>query len=191
MRFGFQLTSLLICLLIFGNRSFGQDDCRLKPSEFRPIIQAFNPFFTNHQWKATDKVELARLDDHRAIAIAQSGCIRHHIQVNLMLDPAVVSFDAKFWEEEAAMIMYAIFYKDPKYQAYQQEFEEKFAQKMYDGSRNQEFNFPIGTRNFVCKVIPTGAHPTLQLEMVEYVFKEEILRKKAVYLPDSRDDGWK
>jgi hypothetical protein len=168
--------------------SHAQPDCRVKKESFQPIIAVYNPFFTDHHWDNLEKYEKARLGPYRRLLISQSGCKRHHVNIIYLIKKDVIQNRPSFWKQETYSLMQALFFENPEYEKYRQEFEEAFSEKIDQYGLNQSFNFPMGSRNFVCEVRydpERGAN--ILIEMVHYIFAENI-RKKGI--PRSEDDGW-
>ncbi len=187
------LLSLTVSLLLslLSSPAFAQEDCRIKPEDFQPIIARFNPYFTDHEWNQKTRMELARLADNRLLIISQEGCVRHYTTITLVLPAEEVKPSAVFWTEEFKALLYKIYYGQEVYQEFRAEFDRQIDEKVPLYGFNQQFNFPIGTRNFVGEVswMP-DKQPTLTLKMIEYVFKERLATPLApTGSPD--DDGWK
>jgi hypothetical protein len=170
---------------------FSQEDCRMQPEDFQPVIAAFNPYFTDHEWNPQTRMELARLADNRLLIIAQEGCVRHYLTFTLVLPPEEVQPTARFWTEEFKALLYKTYYGQAGYQEFKTEFDRQIDEKVPLYGFNQQFNFPIGTRNFVGEVswMP-DKQPSLTLKIIEFVFKERVATPLApAGSPD--DDGWK
>ncbi|MEM6262436.1 MAG: hypothetical protein AAGI38_08010 [Bacteroidota bacterium] len=180
------LTLLLLCF--GGSLLMAQSDCRLKPEDIQPVIAAFNPFFTDHHWNSRDKLERARLDEDRIVVIRQRGCIRHHITFTLILRDRAIRPGTDFWIKETLRMMYAIYFEDAQYGLFQDEWEKVFAEKFQQYGLGNQFNFPLGTRNFVCRAIyEPGKGGQVTVELVKYLFKETV---KQPGIPPEQDDGW-
>jgi len=182
---------VLIFFLFFSPIAKAQEDCRFTEADIKPLIERFNPNFSNHIYKAYKHTELAKMGNHRLLVIKQGGCKRHHINFNLLLDPEVVVDDPEFWIAEAKTLLHKVFYGDPTYAKLGAEFDRLFEEKFKLHGLRRKFNFPIGTRNFICQIInDPDKGGQIAIEMVSYVFKETIeVRRKGISLKD--DDGWK
>ena len=66
-------------VLLSASAANAQGDCRMALKDIRPIIDRYNPFFTDHTWEDRAKTETARLDPMRLLIIRQKACLRHHI----------------------------------------------------------------------------------------------------------------
>ena len=186
--------SILLCLIMvsfFPLRSFAQEECRLKKENIKPLIERFNPYFSNHTYKASKYTELARMGKYRLLVVKQSGCKRHHINFNLLLDSDVVMDEPDFWIAEAKSMLHKVFHQDPNYKRLGPEFDRLFEEKFRMYGLGRKFNFPIGTRNFICQIINDPENGgQIAIEMVSYIFKERVdVKRKGVSLKD--DDGWK
>lgn len=157
----------------------------------KPIIKRFNPYFSNHLYKSYQYTELARLGKHRLLVLKQSGCKRHHINFNLLIDSEIVENDPGFWIAEAKSLLYKVFFEDPSYTRLGPEFDRLFEEKFKLNGMRRKFNFPIGTRNFICQVINDSEKGgQIAIEMVSYIFRETIeVKRKGISLKE--DDGWK
>ncbi len=184
------IAHFLLLLLLAPTFSLqAQNGCRVVRESLKPIIQVYNPFFTDHRWDNARKSERARLDEHRALIINQAGCKRHHIALVMVLDTDVIENHNGFWNAQTKLMMHAVFFQDPSYALYRKEFEQTFAKKLKMYGLNQQFNFPIGTRNFVCEIkYDPNRGANIRIELVTYVFAETVLRKKGI--ARELDDGW-
>lgn len=192
--FTFRLFSVCLAFLLFlsfPHQGKAQEDCRFTEEMIKPLIKRFNPYFSNHLYKSYQHTELARMGEHRLLVIKQSGCKRHHINFNLLLDPEAVEADPEFWIAEAKTLLYKVFYKDPSYTRLGPEFDRLFEEKFKMYGLRRKFNFPIGTRNFICQIINDPVKGgQVAIEMVSYIFRETIeVKRTGISLKD--DDGWK
>jgi hypothetical protein len=169
-----------------------ESDCRIRPEDLKPLIAPDNPFVSEHRWEEAAHSELARLGDDRLLLITQEGCKRHHALFVLTLQPGALRLpDLEFWAAEAAQLLDQVFWKDPIRDAVGPDFGRLFRQKLEEQGLNQPFNFPLGSRNFICEVHWTpGGAATLRIQMVSFVFRET-LQVPASGIPPEEDDGWK
>lgn len=185
------ITLLLGLLLMLPGALLGQEeDCRLELDDLQPVIQRFNPYFANHQWSLENRMELARIGNERLLMITQDGCKRHHTVFTLVLNDAVIDNHPDFWEQEALGLLRKVYFEEPVYLEFQRQFEEQFQEKFDLYGLGRRFNFPVGTRNFICEIRyepEQGAR--IMIEMVEYIFKqpESSTQRSA---PSEHDDGW-
>ena len=180
---------LLFLLLLSPLLLWGQDDCRIQKKDLKPVINTYNPFFTDHHWDDFKKWERAQLGPGRRLVISQTGCKRHHISILLLIKPEEVNPVTTFWIEETQALMYAIFFEDPAYALYRKDFDQAFADNIRIYGANRKFNFPLGSRNFVCEVVhEPGRGANLRIELVQYVFAEKIQQRG---IPREKDDGWR
>ncbi len=166
-------------------------DCRVKDADMQPIIQRFNPFFSDHQWLNMMKQETARMDKYRLLMIGQEGCLRHHNHFSLFVAREVLVKSDSFWIAEAVNMFRAVYYGQKEYRSFQKEFEETFAEKFLTYGVNKEFNFPVGTRNFLCEIeVPADKtkDASVRIDMVEFVFEEKVVEARG---NNAKDDGWK
>lgn len=167
-----------------------REDCRLKPESLKPIIARFNPYFSGHTWQADAQIEMARLSTNRLLVITQGGCKRHHITLNLIVDPEAVENSTSFWVEEVKELMHKVFWEQQVYRVFGAEFEKEFEKSFQANGLGNKFNFPVGTRNFICELfldVKRGAR--IRIEMVSYIFKERVKRPARPKGQDN-DDGW-
>ncbi len=164
-------------LSIWGSVSAQQEECRLKLDQLRPVISRYNPFFTDHKWDSLTRIESARISNTRFVVITQAGCIRHHINMEMSMDPREVKAGRDFWPKQVKRFMYMIHFEDKLYPVYRAQFEESFELQFRRKGINESFNFPIGTRNFICQILyKPGKEARISIEQIEYVFKEKVLR---------------
>ncbi len=181
----------LIVSLLFAVPLAAQDpDCRLVLDSLQPVIVRFNPYFANHQWSPENRMELARMGSERLLMITQDGCKRHHTVLTLVLDHSATRPEMAFWQEETLGLMDKVFYQNVAYQEFRQPFEEAFVEKLSVYGLGRRFNFPVGTRNFICELLyQPGQGGRITVEMIEYIFKDEATLRQDP-LPDEHDDGW-
>ena len=178
---------LLSCWIVWGQPS---EDCKVTPADFHPIIQRFNPFFTDHKWLGFTKQETARMDKNRILIISQDGCKRHHKTFTLYLKNGIAVNADSFWIKETINVFRCVYYQDKGFRSIQKEFEEEFEEKFKQTGVNKEFDFPVGTRNFICEVeVPPDAarDPLIRVNMVEFVFEEKVIEMRK---SNAGDDGW-
>ncbi len=167
---------------------FAQEgDCRLPESSLTPIIDKFNPFFSDHTWDKNEILEVARLDDKRLITIRQKSCLRHHVLITMFMEASEIKDENRFWITEVLVMLKRIFFNDPEYMKYKRLFEQEFIRVFLLNGTNVLFNFPLGERSFICKVEhgPWGAR--IKMESVKFILKEKIRRPG---IPREEDDGW-
>jgi len=191
-------TRAIIWSLVFGvglhaGHAQKREDCRLNTEELQPVIQRFNPFFAHHRWDAERHTEIARLSNEKVLVISQHGCKRHHTVFTLFIQPSAVTPTLDFWLSEVKSLMYKVYYgQEELYAGYKGPFEEMFEEKLERFGLDNSFNFPVGTRNFVCNVYN---HPNkgaqIRIEMVAYIFAEKVVKMRPKGIPPEQDDGWK
>lgn len=187
---------LFLFISMFSSSLLAQSnkDCRLKSEELKPIIKAFNPYFANHKWLPATQLELARLGNDRLVLISQGGCKRHHTSFSLSIDPDAVEQNQAFWLKELRNLLDKIYHgQEEQYLEFRDAFLETFEEKFKESGIGRPFNFPIGTRNFICELMYSRVKGgKITVEMIAYIFEEKMQqggKKKAVF--DENDDGWK
>ncbi len=182
---------LFIIGFFLGFELYGQsEDCKVKESDFKPIIPRFNPFFTDHKWLDFTKQETARMDKNRILIITQDGCKRHHKTFTLYFKNGIAENTENFWIREAVSLFRCVYFQDKTFRSFQKEFEDLFEEKFIESGINQEFNFPVSTRNFICEVeypLDGSRDPVLRINMVEFVFEEKVVELRK---SNAKDDGW-
>lgn len=135
-------------------------------------------------------MEIGRLDAHRLLIITQDGCKRHHTKFTLVVDTAVARNYYPFWVNELFSMLTKVYWERTEYATFQAEFERIFVEKLQYYGFNTPFNFPVGSRNFICSVY---YHPErggrISLEMVQFIFREHIETRRQQIAPEE-DDGW-
>lgn len=154
------------------------------------MIKQFNPYFADHKWEPRTRLEMTRMGPHRLLLITQDGCKRHHTQFTLIIDPVAIENRQQFWVNEVKSMFHKVYFEQPVYREFSKPFGEAFEEKLAIYGVNERFNFPIGTRNFICEV---KLHPTkgaqITIEMVTFIFKEKVeVQRKGI--PRKEDDGW-
>jgi len=166
-----------------------EEDCRITKADLKPIIAAYNPFFTDHHWDDFKKWEKAQLGSGRRLVISQTGCKRHHISFILIIKSEEIRHTNTFWIQEVQQLMHAVFFEDSDYALYRKKFEQAFADNFRVYGVGKRFNFPLGSRNFVCEIVyDPGRGANIRIELVQYVFAEKIKQKG---IPRAQDDGWR
>ncbi|MEM6800438.1 MAG: hypothetical protein AAF696_03485 [Bacteroidota bacterium] len=163
----------------------------MKKENIKPLIERFNPYFSNHIYKSTTQTELAKMGKHRLLVVKQSGCKRHHINFNLLIEADAVIDDKEFWIAEAKALLHKVFYKGSDYARLGPKFDKLFEEKFKMYGMKRKFNFPIGTRNFICQVVNDPEKGgQIAIEMVSYIFRERVeVKRRRISL--DKDDGWK
>ena len=185
---------LVICmplwLLPYTHLQAQNEGCRLNLDELKPIIERFNPFFSHHKWNLHKRIEMARMGDHRLLIISQSGCKRHHINFNLLIDADIVQLSDSFWINEVKSLMHKVYFEQSEYDLYRATFEKTFEEKYNMYGLGGSFNFPLGTRNFICQLrYDEEKGGQIAIEMVQYLFKDRVeVRREGI--PVDKDDGW-
>lgn len=184
------LKPLWLTLLFIGvvcSTTQAQSNCRMKEDELVPIIDRYNPFFTDHSWENSTKTEVARLDPFRLLVIRQKACLRHHVLFSMHIDPSEVVNSDRFWIRESLVMLKRVYFADATYLEYQQPFEKEFIRQFLAHGLNKTFTFPINDRTFIC-VIEHGAWGAkMKLESVKFILAEHV---KQPGIDRSKDDGW-
>lgn len=168
-----------------------QEECRLKPEDLRPIIKRFNPFFANHEWDAAAQLEMAQMSDTHLLAITQEGCKRHHVRFDLIVSPEASRNSYDFWVAEVKGLMEKVYWERREYQEFKEEFETLFDEKLHYYGYNRSFNFPVNSRNFICSVYYDATRGArVSVEVVTYIFKEDIQQPNNQRREEDLDDGW-
>ncbi|MEO1449863.1 MAG: hypothetical protein AAFV07_10065 [Bacteroidota bacterium] len=166
------------------------DDCRLKPESLKPIIARFNPYFSGHTWQPEAQIEMARMSTDRLLVITQGGCKRHHITLNLIVDAEAVDNRSIFWVKEVKELMHKVFWEKQAYRIFGTEFEQQFEKAFEANGLGEKFNFPVGTRNFICELfLDVNRGARIRIEIVSFIFKERVKRPDRPKGQDN-DDGW-
>jgi hypothetical protein len=182
--------SLLLCQISAPSVLRAQGDCRLNLEKLEPIIQRFNPFFADHKWDPATRLEMARMSDDRLLLITQDGCLRHHTQFTLIVDPEVIENRQQFWIDEVQSLLYKVYFGQAIYREFAGPFDEGFEEKLATYGVNRRFNFPIGTRNFLCEIkYDPSKGARITIEMITFIFLEKIELQRTG-IPRDQDDGW-
>lgn len=179
---------LFCCLFSLGLTLQAQRrDCHMTFAELRPIVDRYNPFFTDHTWENPSKTETVRMDPMRLLVIQQKACLRHHILFSLHIDPSVVEDNDRFWITEILVMLKRIYFNDPVYIEYKKGFEKEYIRQFLAAGLNKTFTFPLNDRTFICRVERGDWGAKLRLEIVKFVFRENI---KQPGIARDKDDGW-
>lgn len=190
LRFSIYRFGVFLFLFMGLSSVFAQldNECRVTTDMLKPLIVRFNPYFTEHRWLEYMKQEVAKMDDCRVLVISQDGCKRHHTAFSLYIKKECADNSQEYWIEEVTNMMRCVFWERKEFRSFQKEFEENFAEKLSISGFGTEFNFPIGTRNFICQVdIPKDKDPSVRIEMVEFVLEAKVVEIRTSNI---KDDGW-
>lgn len=179
---------LFLFLLMVAPGIRAQEPCRIDESSLTPIVDRFNPFFTDHSWDNDEKVETARMDPNRLLIIRQKACTRHHVLLSLVIDPSVVEQGEKFWVTEVFVMFKRVYFNTTDYLAYKKKFEKEFIAYFQENGLNHSFTFPVDDRTFICKIEQGEWGGKIVVEMVRYVLGSKV---KMPGIPREKDDGWR
>lgn len=161
--------------------------CRMKRSEIKPIINRYNPFFTDHTWEDPSKTETARLDQFRLLVIRQKACLRHHVLFSMHVDPSEVKNNDRFWITEMLVMLKRVYFNSPSYLDYKKSFEKEFIRQFLAHGLNKTFTFPINDRTFICLIEHGDWGAKLRMESVKFILRENV---KQPGISREDDDGW-
>ena len=180
---------LWLLLLLFAGRAFAQNDsdCRMTNEQILPIIDRYNPFFTDHTWEDETKTETARLDPNRVVVIMQKACLRHHVLFAMHIDPAAIEDNDRFWISETLVMLKRVYFNDPVYAEYKKGFEKEYIRQFLAAGLNTTFNFPVNDRTFICRIDKGDWGAKVRLESVRLILKEHVLQPG---ISREKDDGW-
>lgn len=180
---------LLILLSLFTLQAAlpAQSNCRMKRDEILPIIDRYNPFFTDHTWEDPSKTETARLDQYRLLIIRQKACLRHHVLFSMHIDPTVVQNNDRFWISEMLVMLKRVYFNTPSYLDYKQSFEKEFIRQFLANGLNKTFTFPVNDRTFICLIEHGDWGAKLRMESVKFILRENV---KQPGISREEDDGW-
>lgn len=179
---------LFVFFNLIGANSLSAQDCRLDFEALPSVISRFNPFFYEHTWDNKNKKETAYLDKNRFIAIEQDGCERHHIRLTMIIAPkgfSKITYD--FWIGEVNQMLQKIFYKNPYYYSFSDEFSMLFAQYLYQNGYGKLFKFNIREISFRCELSNGDWGAKVELEIIRYLYNKKIIKPGR---PRNKDDGW-
>ena len=178
---------LLISFLAISVPAMLAQDCRMTADELRPIIDRYNPFFTDHTWDDRSKTETARLDPFRLLVIRQKACLRHHVLFSMHIESSNVENNDRFWITEMLVMMKRVYFTTPEYLDYKKPFEKEFIRQFLAYGLNKTFTFPINDRNFICLIEHGDWGAKLRLESVKFILRENV---KQPGISREADDGW-
>ncbi|MCI4666953.1 MAG: hypothetical protein MRZ79_02250 [Bacteroidia bacterium] len=185
------LLVLMTCMGLMNAFAQEKEECRLKVEDLKPIIQRLNPFFANHTWDNKGQIEMAQMGEKRLILITQDGCKRHHTRFSLLIDASELKEGNTFWIKEAENLLHKVYWENPDYSQFGMAFNEKFTEKFAMYGLGKQFNFPLGTRNFICRIDKDSERGgRITIEMVTFIFKEKV-QPASSGIPPKEDDGWR
>lgn len=181
---------LCFCFVVSGFQAWGQStysECKMTEDDLHPIIDRYNPFFTDKSWEDDTKTETARLDPERLLIIRQKACIRHHVLFTMHIDPSVIENTDRFWITEMLVMLKRVYFSDPEYAEYKEKFEKEYIRQFLAAGINTPFNFPVDDRTFICKVESGTWGAKIRLESVKFLLSERV---KQPGIAREKDDGW-
>lgn len=184
------LKYLFITLLLTTGKLAAQSttsDCRMAPEQILPIIDRYNPFFTDHTWEDDTKTETARLDPSRVVVIKQKACLRHHVLFAMHVDPSEIEDNDRFWISEMLVMLKRVYFNDPTYVEYKKNFEKEYIRQFLANGLNNTFTFPLDDRTFICRIDKGDWGAKVRLESVKFLLKEKVHQPG---IAREKDDGW-
>ncbi len=184
------LKYLLVALLLpfgFVSAQTGKEDCRMTADQILPIIDRYNPFFTDHTWEDETKTETGRLDPARVIVIKQKACLRHHVLFAMHVDPSEIEDNDRFWISEMLVMLKRVYFNDPTYPEYKKNFEKEYIRQFLAAGLNSTFTFPVNDRTFICRIDKGDWGAKVKLESVRFILKEKVHQPG---IAREKDDGW-
>jgi hypothetical protein len=177
----------LLLLLGAGHLYAQEEDCRMTPDQLLPIIDRYNPFFTDHTWEDESKTETARFDPARVVVIKQKACLRHHVLFAMHIDASEIEDNDRFWISEMLVMLKRVYFNEPVYAEYKKAFEKEYIRQFLAAGLNTTFNFPINDRTFICRIDKGDWGAKVRLESVRFILKERVLQPG---IAREKDDGW-
>lgn len=177
---------LSLLLLAIGIQSVNAQ-CHMSRNQIGPIIDRYNPFFTDHTWDDKTKTETAMLDPFRILVIRQKACKRHHVLFSLHVDKSEVVNSDRFWITELLVMMKRVYFAQPTYLEYQERFEKEFIRQFLANGLNKTFTFPVDDRTFICLIEHGDWGAKLRMESVKFILRERV---KQPGIARDADDGW-
>jgi hypothetical protein len=162
-------------------------DCRMSLEQIMPIIDRYNPFFTDHTWEDDTKTETARLDPGRVVVIKQKACLRHHVLFSMHVDASEIEDNDRFWISEMLVLLKRVYFNDPTYLEYKKNFEKEYIRQFLAAGLNSTFTFPIDDRTFICRIDKGDWGAKIKLESVKFLLKEKVHQPG---IAREKDDGW-
>lgn len=178
---------LVVVFAFLGSVQGLSAQCHMGRHELVPIIDRYNPFFTDHTWDDKTKTETARLDPYRLLVIRQKACKRHHVLFSLHVDAIALDNTDRFWITEMLVMLKRVYFSDPTYLEYQERFEKEFIRQFLANGLNKTFTFPVDDRTFICLVERGDWGAKLRMESVKFVLRERV--RQPGIAPEA-DDGW-
>ncbi len=177
----------LLVMLLAGRVAAQGEDCRMRPDQIVPIIDRYNPFFTDHTWEDEEKTETARFDPSRVVVIKQKACLRHHVLFAMHVDPSEIEDNDRFWISEMLMMMKRVYFNDAEYAEYKKSFEKEYIRQFLAAGLNTTFTFPVDDRTFICRIDKGDWGAKVKLESVKFLLKEHVVQPG---IARDKDDGW-
>jgi hypothetical protein len=166
-----------------------QHDCRMDPTALRPVVAYDNPFAAQHTWDDALKHETLQLDAHRLVVIEQRACLRHHIDITIVVAPPATRItEPEFLLNELLQCLDKIFYNDLNYYHYKNDMRAHLAALYRRHGPGQRINFPVADRTFIAAFEHGGMGAVLRMEIVTLLHTHQI---KLPGIPEKQDDGWR
>lgn len=166
-----------------------QHDCRMDAAALRPVVAYGNPFATRHTWDDALKHETLQLDSNRLVVIEQRACLRHHIDLTLVVAPPAARInEPEFFLDELLQCLDKVFYNDPDYYHYRTDMRTQLTDLYRRLGPRGRINFPVADRTFIAAFEQGGAGAVARLEIVTLLHTHQI---KLPGIAEKDDDGWR
>ena len=165
----------------------GAQPCRMKPEDIRPLISHLNPFFTDHTWDDSAKIEVARLSPERSVIIEQRACLRYHIDIQLFIAPNQIKKEANALPNELYALLNRLFFNNPEYANYKFELEKFINENFFRLGVGKLFSFPLNDMTFICLFEQGSWGGKISFEWVRFLHAEKI---QMPGIEEYLDDGW-
>ncbi|NBV13594.1 MAG: hypothetical protein EBS07_05950 [Sphingobacteriia bacterium] len=165
--------------------------CKIKSWHLKPIISMFNPYCQDQTWDPKTYTQTAYMGDVK-IEILQSGCDRHHVSFRFQLPlpdtTQALTQAPDYWPKRVYTWLDRCFETQKDWLLFREPFYRQLL-RYFDPESfvGLTYNFPVQERNFFYYSTQYDSIVEIKLEIVRYLYSEQI---NTPGLPLMEDDGF-
>jgi hypothetical protein len=166
----------------------GASNCRIQPAEMKPLLSPWNPYVSRYAWNQENRVEKAWISSKEELVIAQRGCLRHHILLDLSIyDPDSSQRTLSYFLNKAIQILQIAFYQDVEYYLLREQLHQQLLRKLKAFGLNEIIEIDLADYTILCLFRDKGSYASVKIELIKFLHKEKILLPGV---KEYEDDGW-
>lgn len=166
----------------------GGVNCRIQPTDMKPLLQPWNPYLVTYQWDPSQLIERAWISSKEELIIAQRGCLRHHILLDLTIyDSNSSERTLSYFLKKAIQMLQIVFYQNHEYDLIRESLHFQILRKLKAFGLNEMIEIDLADHTILCLFQEKGAYASIRMEFIKFVHKEKILLPG---IKEYEDDGW-